>query len=266
MNFTGGQDNKAFRTDVPPQAPYYYISAYLDLKGLHTGQQIETDPYIFYFNRENNFNYLDRRLYPSPDNYGGFYMIDENSIIGEVTVYANPSIIYEGDIDDLKFEVGGVYKPSIALDESLSPADLLISQSMDVWGGPTGYVPGQITVDELENGQVCYYGREPADPEPNPINDAGLEFGSRKFLALRFVGLQNVGDSAPQDAASEPKAAARHSSRPIPRVYRPRMIQRNPFQRPKQKVINRQVRVVYDPLVEVGMFHVVVKVLPKAIF
>jgi hypothetical protein len=31
-------------------------------------------------------------------------------------------------------------------------------------------------------------------------------------------------------------------------------------------VINRQVRVVYDPLVEVGMFHVVVKVIPKAIY
>jgi hypothetical protein len=266
MNFSGGQDNKAFRTDVPAQAPYRYISAYLDLKGLHTGQVIETDPYIFYFNRENNFNYLDRRLYPSPDNYGGFYIIDENSIIGEVTVYANPSIIYEGDIDDLKFEVGGVYKPSIALDESLSPADLLISQSMDVWGGPTGNVPGEITVDELENGQVCYYGREPADPQPDPVNEADLEFGSRRYLALRFVSIPNPPNPVTTAAPAEGPNAVRHSVRPIPRVYRPRAIQRNPFQRPKQKVINRQVRVVYDPLVEVGMFHVVVKVIPKAIY
>lgn len=260
MNFTGGQDNKAFRTDIPPQAPYYYISAYLDLTGLHTGGSAETDPYIFYFNRENNFNYLDRRLYPSPDNYGGFYMIDENSVIGEVTVYANPSIIYEGDIDDLKFEVGGVYRPSIALDESLSPADLLIAQSMDVWGGPTGNVPGEITVDELENGQVCYYGREPEDPQANPENDAGLEFGSRRFLALRFVRLQpSVGES------QEPKEV-RHAARPIDRRYRPRQVQRNPYQRAKQKVVNRQVRIVTDPLVEVGTFHVVVKVFPKSIF
>jgi hypothetical protein len=266
MNFTGGQDNRAFRTDIPAQAPYHYISAYLDLKGLHTGQLIETDPYIFYFNRENNFNYLNRALYPSPDNYGGFYMIDENSIIGEVTVYANPSIIYEGDIDDLKFEVGGVYKPSIALDESLSPADLLISQSMDVWGGPTGNVPGEITVDELENGQVCYYGREPADPQANPENEADLEFGSRRYLALRFVSLPNVNAASnTSDASADPKAN-RHSARPISRRYRPRPIHRNPFQRPKQKVINRQVRVLYDPLVEVGMFHVVVKVFPKSIY
>lgn len=256
MNFSGGADNRAFRTGAEPGAPYYYISAWLNLVGLHTGAITETDPYIFYFNRENNFNYLNSALHPNIDEYGGYYPIDTDSVIGEVTVYTNPSIIYEGNILDLNFEVGGVYKPSIALDQTLSPADLLLAHSMDVWGGPTGYVPGSITVAELEDGQVCYYGREPEDPQLNPENDAGLEFGSRRYLALKFVPIQ-IGN-----ASSD--APAQRSARPIPRTYRPRKpVSRNPIQPLKQRVVDRQVRVVADPLIEVGKFHVVVKVYPK---
>jgi hypothetical protein len=259
MSFNGGQDNKAFRSGMVPEQPYYYISGHLYLTGLHTGQVVETDPYIFYFNRDNNFSYLDRRLYPSPDDYAKFYTIDDNSVIGEVTVYANPSIIYEGDIADLNFEVGGVYKPSIALDQSINPADLATAQSMDVWGGPTGNVPGPITVDQLENAQVCYYGREPADPQPNPENVDNLEFGSRRYLAVRFVPI----DNAAKDLSN---VGPRKSARPIPKIYRHKMVPKNRFQPLKQGVVNRQVRVIYEPLVEVGTIHVVVKVFPKAIF
>lgn len=263
MSLNGGQDNKTFRSGVSPEQPYYYISAYLNLAGLHTGSSQETDPYIFYFNKENNFNYLDRRLYPTPEDYGKFYTIDENAVIGEVTVYANPSIIYEGDIDDLKFEVGGVYRPAIALDQSINPADLSTAQSMDVWGGPTGNVPGEITVDELENAQVCFYGREPADPQPNPSNVDNLEFGSRRFLALRFVPLNRALKDA--DDAAEAHVA-RKSARAIPKIYRHKIVKKNPFQPMKQGVVNRQVRYIAEPLIEVGMVHVVVKVFPKAIY
>lgn len=257
MNFNGGQDNKAFRTGMLQEQPYYYISAHLDLTGLHTGAITETDPYIYYFNKENNFNYLDRRLYPNPDDYAKYYTIDDNSVIGEVTVYANPSIIYEGDILDLNFEIGGVYKPSIALDQSIDPADLATAQSMDVWGGPTGNVVGPISVEELENAQVCYYGREPADPQPNPANVDNLEFGSRRYLAVKFVPI----DEAAKNAV--PAVAPRKSARPIPKIYRHKAVPKNRFQPLKQAVINRQVRVIYEPLVEVGTIHVVVKVFPK---
>lgn len=262
MSLNGGQDNKAFRSGASPEQPYYYISAYLNLVGLHTGVIEETDPYIFYFNKENNFNYLDRRLYPTPDDYGKFYTIDDNSVIGEVTVYANPSIIYEGDIDDLNLEIGGVYRPGIALNQSIAPADLSLAQSMDVWGGPTGNVPGQLTVDEVENGQVCFYGREPADPDPNPSNEDNLEFGSRRFLALRFVPV----DRALKEADASESHVVRKSARPIPKIYRHKIVKKNPHQPMKQGVINRQVRYISEPLIEVGMVHVVVKVFPKAIY
>lgn len=258
MNFAGLQNNTAFKATSKPDHPYYYISAHLDLTGLHTGQIIETDPYIFYFNKENNFNYLDSRIHPNIDEYGGFYPIDDDALISEVVVYANPSIIYEGNIVDLNFEVGGVYKPSIALREDLSPADLLLAHSMDVWGGPTGNIPGQISVAQLEDGQACYYGKEPQDPQPNPPNDANLVYGSRRYLALRFVPFIPV-------TSDNKEVEVKHSARPIPRNFRPKKpTEPKGIQKQKFAVQNRQIRVVIDPLIKTGTFHVVVKILPKA--
>lgn len=257
MNFGGGNDNRTFRTGALQKDPYYYINASIDLTGLHTGAIVETDPYIFYFNKENNFNYLNSNLYPNVDEYGNYHIITEHDVIGEVTVYVNPSVIYEGLLDDLIFEIGGVYKPSIALRQDLSPADLSIAHSVDVWGGPTGNVPGPLTVQEVEDAQVCYYGREPADPAPNPDNDAGLAFGSRKYLALHFVPIQPIITNSEEQRT--------RSIRPIPRKYRPkaRPVANHVVQKPKLIVRDRQVQFQQDPLIESGKMHVVVKVYPK---
>jgi hypothetical protein len=260
MNFSGMPDNKAFTTGIGAAEPYYYISAHLDLTGLHTGAITETDPYIFYFNRHNDFSYLNRALYPSPDDYPGFYYIGENEVIGEVTVFTNPSVVYEFP-EDLEFLVGGAYKPSIALDESLSPGDRLISQSLDIWGGPSGNIPDNITLEQLEHGQICYYGKEPQNPNPNPENDADLEFGSRRYLALKF---------APLTGGADRKLPSPKTIRPRPRVvpYSTGLIGENGRAaaglRPRQ--FARQVRVVAEPTIEAGKFHVVVKVYPKAVY
>lgn len=199
-NLSGFGDNKTYRSSVPPADPYFYISANLDLTGLEVGQNEENN-YIYYFNKENNFDYLNTQKYPNPDNYGGYYMLDDNMVIGEVTVYCNPAVKYEfGNVDDLLFEVGGAYKPSIALFPSLVNDD-----SVDVWSGPTGNVSGPIDNDQLLNAQICYYGKEPENPHASPDNRPSE---SRKYLVLN---IRNQGQSPSPAPAPSPVLAPQAS-------------------------------------------------------
>jgi len=176
------QYNKTFQAVSTGNEPYYYISAHLDLTGLYTGSIESSNPYIVYFNKENNYNYLDTTLHPNVDEYGGFYPLDDNSVIGEITVFANPDLEYTGVLNTLEFDIGGAYKPSVALDAS--PVNVSVRQSLDLWGGPTGNTSGPITAFQLENAQVCHYGSEPQEPITSPVYDAN--WGTRKFLAIKY--------------------------------------------------------------------------------
>lgn len=177
-NVSGIGDNITFRTSIAPGKPYYYINAYLDLTGLEVGQA--PNNYIYYFNAENNFNYLSSSLHPEgPDAYPGFYPIDDNAVIGEVVVYTYPNPEYSyngGDPSDLTFEIGGAYIPSVA-ETSLNP--------IDVWAGPTGNVPGGISGTEIVSSQICHYGKEPA----LPAQDGDYR---RRYLALNVYVGQNL--------------------------------------------------------------------------
>jgi hypothetical protein len=244
------QYNKTFQAVSTGNELYYYIRAHLDLTGLYTGSITSSNPYIIYFNKENNYNYLDTTLHPNIDEYGGFYPIDDNSVIGEVTVYANPDLEYTGLLDELSFDIGGAYKPSIALDTS--PVDATERQSLDVWGGPTGNTPGSITVNQLEDAQICYYGREPEAPVTSPIYDP--EWGTRKFLALKYRLTPIVTDDAKVVVRSDAKVAKMLAKKAKERVIRPRII------------FSKRPRVVRQPgqdEFEKGQIYVVVKVYPK---
>jgi hypothetical protein len=219
MNLSGSQYNKAFQAVSTRNEPYYYISAHLDLTDLYTGAPSSSNPYIIYFNKENNYNYLDMNLHPNPDEYGGFYPIDDNSVIGEVTVYANPDLEYTGLLNTLEFDVGGAFKPSIALDTS--PVNAIFRQSLDVWGGPTGNTPGPITPSELEDAQVCYYGREPEFPITSPTYDPS--WGTRKFLALKYRIVPIITFPA-DEVRSEAKKAKMLAKKAKERVIRPRVV------------------------------------------
>lgn len=175
-NVSGIEDNKTFRTGITTKDPYYYINASLDLTGLEVGAAPTN--YIYYFNVDNNFDYLSSTLYPEgADSYPGFYPIEDNSVIGEIVVYTNPDVQYTyggATPADLDFEIGGAYLPSLA-ESSLTP--------MDVWAGPTGNTPGPISGNQLKVAQVCHYGKEPQNPIASPLTE------SRKFLALNvYVG------------------------------------------------------------------------------
>lgn len=270
-NLSGFGDNKTYRSTLPPADPYFYITANLDLTGLEVGQ-VEDLNYLYYFNKENNFNYLK-----DPSNYGGYYMLDDNMVIGEVTVYCNPEVQYEfGNLSNLRFEVGGAYKPSIAL------APVLVNDdSVDVWSGPTGNVPGSITNSELLNAQVCYYGREPEHPHPN-VDNRPTE--SRKYLVLNVRYQQPitapasapVSEPAPEDAQAS-KAFSRpdaNASRYV-HVARPKVAATQPHakaqaharmmanKRAVAPVVRQASRSLSGDVLLDGRIFVVLKVYPK---
>jgi hypothetical protein len=138
-------------------------------------------------------------------------MLDDNMVIGEVTLYCNPEVKYEfGNLEDLLFEVGGAYKPSIALFPSLVNDD-----SVDVWSGPTGNVPGAIDNDQLLNAQICYYGKEPQHPHPQMGNNRPSE--SRKYLVLN---IRNSGSPSPSPSPSPINAPLQaQSQEPVANRY-----------------------------------------------
>lgn len=165
-NLSGIGDNKTYRGSLPPREPYYYIRANLDLSGQSANDK------VYYFNRDNSFAYADARkfAYPNPDSYPGYYMIEDNAVIGEVAVYSNPDLVQSDAEGQWEYEVGGLYRPSSG------------SASIDVWGGPTGNSAGSLSADQIAEGQTCYYGSEPLDP------DYDAEDGSRRFLGLKISG------------------------------------------------------------------------------
>lgn len=69
--------------------------------------------------------------------------------------------------------VGGAYKPSSN------------SQSIDIWGGPSGNLSAPISLAQMNVSQSCHYGSEPAYPASDPM------LGSRKFLAVKVIGGNN---------------------------------------------------------------------------
>lgn len=152
MDFSGHGDNLLFRSGQASVEPYYYISAQLDLSGKNAKNK------IYYFNKDNNFAYMSVR------DYAGYYKIDENSVISEVVVYCSPDFAYSGTLSNLRFRVGGAYAPAVT--------SVLADPAIQVWGGPTGNVPGPVSVAQLENAQSCHFGQEPD--------------GLQKFLSVKL--------------------------------------------------------------------------------
>lgn len=156
-DLSGVEFNKTFRSNVQAGAPYYYISAHLDLSGMDTGETL-------YFNRDNSLAYKAK-----PDEYSKFITIDSSSVIGEVVVYANPDLTSEISTSVKNIKIGGApsYTDSVSV----------------VWAGQTGSTPGNISINDINNGVVCRYGHEGGhavgDDEDNSI----------KFLAISIPPL-----------------------------------------------------------------------------
>jgi hypothetical protein len=214
-DLSGIDSNKVFRNALPPSAPYYYIRASLDLAGLvldEPNEDIEVPHITLYFNRDNNYDYLDPK-----NDYHGFHVIESNGVIGDVVVYSNSDLVSN---KVLEFEVGG------AVDVE-SPVSV-------VWGGQTGFVSGGLNVNDINNGQVCYYGHEGGHRLSADNPDSNL----RRYLAVTIY------DNSQVNAPNEPEVESVRS------LYKSRR--------------QRLLRQLEDYAVDSGALHVIVKVYPKS--
>jgi len=179
-DLSGIESNKVFRSGVLPAAPYYYISTHLDLAGVFVP---DTGSTTLYFNKDNNYNYLDPL---QSAEYFNFYPIDDNAVIGEVVAFSNPDIA--DPLLQYRFNIGG------ALD--------LESPVVDTWGGKTGFNPGLLDVNDISNASICYFGHEGG----SSVNQNG------KYLAVTISQIAVPLNLAQQKKKEE--EAAKASKRP----------------------------------------------------
>jgi hypothetical protein len=141
MNLGANGMNQTFKTGIEPKAPYYYITASLDLAGCTNG--------TYYFNQENSL------AYANDPNFSKFIIVNENVVISEVTVYTNPAVVLEDEVNECSFTIGG------AANHSTSPVIV-------PWAAPAGTAPGvppafageSLTAEELNAGSINYFGHE----------------------------------------------------------------------------------------------------------
>lgn len=133
--------NQTFKTGTEPKAPYYYITASLDLTGCTNG--------TYYFNAENSLSYAN------DPNFSKFIIVNENVVISEVAVYTNPALVLNEEVKECAFTIGG------AANHSTSPVVV-------PWAAPAETPPGvppafsgeALTADQLNAGSVNYFGHE----------------------------------------------------------------------------------------------------------
>jgi hypothetical protein len=245
-DMSGYGSNLTFRNNLPPGAPYYYITAHLDLSGKTEG--------TYYFNKDNNYMYLNP---VQTEEYHGFHTIDTNSVIGDVVLFSNPNLVCpEGKC--IEIAVGGA-------------ADLL-SDVDPIWGGVTGFTPGTVNIDDVNTGSICYFGYEGGNPlEATPNNT---------YLAVTLTECATPTTTPPIliSNSSEPVIVNEENKEEATRVVGNKVL-------PNGVVFNgehhiRQKRVVHEvplpmkrgkrsmralvvPAIESGTLYVVVKVYPK---
>jgi|688.fasta_scaffold174294_3 hypothetical protein len=233
-DLSGIGSNKTFKTGLAPGAPYYYISAHLDLSGAIVPS---SGSLTYYFNKDNSLGY---QLTPFTaglgyEQYHKFHMIDENAVIGEVALYSNPDLV-AGTVpagQQVVFRVGG------ALDTA-SPVN-----APDTWGGPTGFVAGTVNSADINTGSVCYFGHE-----------GGGAAEDKKYLAIS-MSLAVI----PPTGSADPEVAP--EVEPEPQGEEPVVIiDENPRSLRATKKA-KALRLVVPPSIASGSVYVVVKVYPK---
>ena len=234
-DLSGIGSNKTFKTGVLPGAPYYYISAHLDLSNVVVPAQGEI---TYYFNKDNSLGYLLTPLSAGVgyDEYHKFHLIDSNSVIGEVVVYSNPDLVLGSGIlpgNGIEFRVGG------ALD-TVSPV-----LSGDEWAGQTGFASGPVNIADINTGSVCYFGHE-----------GGGSTEDKQYLAVSIYQYDVEAPNAAPESAPVPDAPAEEES-PVVIVDESRSL------RAARKAKAKNVRQVVSPSIASGSLHVVVKVYPK---
>lgn len=257
-DLSGIGSNLTFSNGIPPKAPYYYITAHLDLSGVHLGQN---ESLTYYFNSDNSLVYLDSLVSP---NYHNFHMIASNAVIGDVVLYSNPDLILSEGAN-LQFDVGGAdFDPANIQPETADPVSA-------IWAGPTGFTSDSVTAADINTGVVCYYGHE-GGHDPN-VHDSDVDI--YKYLAISISTGQSTGAVAEEKKDEESVPESLESSRAAQRKEEAKaQLTKNGKVVGSHEVLDslrasklkrpRKVRQVLNPDIVSGTVFVVVKVYPKA--
>jgi len=251
-----------FTNGVPPKAPYYYITAHLDLSGTYLGQN---DSLTYYFNKDNNLGYLDSLV---SANYHNFHLIDSTAVIGDVVLYSNPDLVV-GD-NPLVFEVGGaVFDPDVVQPDLVDPVTA-------IWGGPTGFTSGMVDSADINTGVICYYGHEGGhDPAAH-----GSDINEHRYLAVTIKPderalAKNAGsdekkseDPVSEKDSLESSRAANRKKDAIRSLLKDGKIAVDSHEvlgsLQSQKNRKKRLRQVLNPDIASGTLYVVLKVYPKS--
>ena len=180
-NVSGIGQNKTYRGSVPRKEPYYYIRASLDLAGK------KSNNVLLWFNQENNYNYLNTAsdAYPNPADYDKYYKIDDNSLIGEVSVYSSNDLVFSESNESNDYSNtlasaaelvtverdGGTAKLTLSV-SALNDLNLRVGDHIQVSGvtndsnsfNTSGFVP--ITAISGTNDEIIEYANAGADFGP----------------------------------------------------------------------------------------------------
>lgn len=261
-DLSGIGSNMTFTNGVPPKAPYYYITAHLDLSGTYLG---ENESLTYYFNKDNNMVYLDSLM---SANYHNFHLIDSTSVIGDVVLYSNPDLVV-GE-NPVVFEVGGaIFDPDVVQPSLVDPVTA-------VWGGPTGFSSGLVDSADINTGVICYYGHEGGhDPA---VHDSDIN--EHRYLAVTIkpdpralVKNLESGEKKEDEAVADKDSlvssrAANRKKDAIRSLFKDGKIAVDSHEvlgaLQSQKNRKKRMRQVLNPDIASGTLYVVVKIYPKS--
>jgi hypothetical protein len=259
-DLSGIGSNLTFTNGIPPKAPYYYVTAHLDLSGVYLG---DNESLTYYFNKDNNLSYLDSLVTP---NYHNFHLIDSNAVIGDVVLYSNPDLVL-GENAALLFDVGGaVFDPDVVQPALVDPVSAL-------WGGSTGFSSGSVTAADINTGVICYYGHEgghdPAEHKSD-VNDHRYLAVTIKYdgdLLAKKVEDEKADASKSADSLESSRAAQRKKDA-VRQLLSGGKINVDSHEvlgaLQSQKNRKKRLRTILNPDITSGSLYVVVKVYPKA--
>lgn len=170
MDFSGFGNNKTFKAGGVPDDPYYYVQGTLDLAGAVDGG-------TYYFNLDNSFEYA-----LSNQTYGRYLIIDQTMLISEVIVFSNDDLLPVDPLNSPDLRIGGA--------DRFDPVEPYVKVPWAAPAGeppvpPPGFVGGDLTLDDVNNGAVNYFGHEGGHFPYNEDLDAKEDTSVRyKYLAV----------------------------------------------------------------------------------
>jgi photosystem II stability/assembly factor-like uncharacterized protein len=196
--------NKTYKANPTKSSGVVYLQASLNITDTIPSNANTSFRLMLYFNRENNFNYLDLE---NPDDYRQFYIIEPNVVIGDVSLYTSPSINKvntEQNISITSIVAGLTNAPSQNIPIPNGPIP------MEFWSGFTGDTPGLLTnttsqIDLDFKSQVVEIGRKPygfPDRDWNSIdsNDIGDVLVASAYDDQIYVSTNNGTSWAPVES------------------------------------------------------------------